>query len=161
MENKDDILFELVTPYTDILLEKINRMSYLSHTLKNRPHQFVLSHSDSHNWNLMQGRHLILIDWECLKLAPQEQDLILNITEPYAKDFLSEYRKHMKYDSPDFDASEFYSLKRKLEDIWEWILDLRFQGLVKSEEATLEYLNLNLESIKVDSTRSKIQNVFN
>ena len=137
-------------------------MRYLSNTLKSKPHQYVLSHADPHNWNVMQGQNLMLIDWECLKLAPQEQDLILFITEQYAGQFLNEYRKYMKYDSPDFDAFEFYFLKRKLEDIWEWIKDLRFEGLVKSEEVTLELLKLTLDACtRTDSFRSEIQKVFN
>ncbi|MEH7381413.1 phosphotransferase [Bacillus sp. JJ1533] len=160
LDNKDDALFEIVKPHTDTLLEKIERMRYLSNTLKNKPHQFVLSHADAHNWNLMQGSNLILIDWECVKLAPAEQDLILTITEPYAGDFLSEYRKYMKYDSPDLDVFEFYSLKRKLEDIWEWIKDLRYEGLVKSEEVTLKFLKLSLDGLQTDRIREKIQNIF-
>ena len=162
LKNTNDIVLEIVMPYTGTLLEKINRMRYLSSALKNKPHHFVVSHADAHNWNLMQGQNLMLIDWECVKLAPQEQDLILIVTEPYAEQFLKEYRKYMKYDSPDFDAFEFYFLKRKLEDIWEWIKDLRFEGLVKSEEVTLELLKLNLEACtRTDSFRSDIQKAFN
>ncbi|MEY2195630.1 aminoglycoside phosphotransferase family protein [Neobacillus sp. BF23-41] len=162
LDNTDDIVLEIVKPYTGTLLEMINRMRYLSNTLKSKPYQFVLSHADAHNWNVMQGKYLMLIDWECLKLAPQEQDLILIITEPYAGQFLYEYRKYMKYESPDFDAFEFYFLKRKLEDIWEWIKNLRFEGLVKSEEVTLEFLKLNLDACtRTESFRSEIQKVFN
>jgi spectinomycin phosphotransferase len=162
LENKDDRVLEIVKPYTGTLLEKINRMRYLSNTLISKPYQFVLSHADAHNWNVMQGEYLMLIDWECLKLAPQEQDLILIITEPYAGQFVNEYRKYMKYESPDFDAFEFYFLKRKLEDIWEWIKNLRFEGHIKSEEVTLELLKLSLDSCtRTESFRSEIQKVFN
>jgi spectinomycin phosphotransferase len=161
LDHTDDIVLEIVKPYTGTLVEKINRMRYLSNSLKSKPKQFVLSHADAHNWNVMQGKHLMLIDWECLKLAPQEQDLILIITEPYAGQFLNEYRKYMKYESPDFDAFEFYFLKRKLEDIWEWIKNLRFEGLVKSEEVTLEFLKSNLDACtRTESFRSEIQKVF-
>jgi len=136
-------------------------MRYLSNRLKSKPHQFVLSHADAHNWNVMQGKNLMLIDWECLKLAPQEQDLILIITEPYAGQFLNEYKKYIKYETPDFDAFEFYYLKRKLEDIWEWIKNLRFEGLVKSEEVTLQFLKSSLDACtRTESFRSEIQKVF-
>lgn len=162
LANTDDIVLDIVKPYTGTLLEKIKRMRYLSNTLKSKSHQFVMSHADAHNWNLMQGQNLMLIDWECVKLAPQEQDLILIITEPYAGQFLNEYRKFMKYETPDFDAFEFYFLKRKLEDIWEWIKDLRFEGLVKSEEVTLELLKLNLDACtRTKKFRSDILKVFN
>lgn len=162
LEAKDDIVLEIVKPYMDTLLERIDRLRHLSNSLKRKSYQFVLSHSDAHNWNIMQGENLMLIDWECLKLAPQEQDLILIVTEPYAGLFLNEYKKHMKYDFPDIDTYEFYYLKRILEDIWEWIEDLRFEGLVKSEELTLKLLKLNLEACKkTNSIRDKIQEVFN
>jgi spectinomycin phosphotransferase len=161
LDQTNDNVSEMMKPYTGTLVELMNRMRYLSNSLKSKPNQFVLSHADAHNWNVMQGKNLMLIDWECLKLAPQEQDLILIITEPYAEQFLSEYRKYIKYVTPDFDAFEFYFIKRKLEDIWEWIKNLRFEGLVKSEEVTLGFLKSSLDACtRTESFRSEIQKVF-
>ncbi|WP_195570574.1 aminoglycoside phosphotransferase family protein [Paenibacillus sp. 1001270B_150601_E10] len=161
LDKQDDMVLKTVKPYTGNLLEKIDRMKFLSSTLKRKSHKFVLCHADAHNWNIMQGQNLMLIDWECLKLAPQEQDLILIITESYAEQFLNEYKKYMNYETPDFDAFEFYYLKRKLEDIWEWIKDLRFEGLVKSEDITLNLLQLSLnECIRIDSFRSDLKKIF-
>ncbi len=156
-----DKLFEIIKPYTQNLFETIERMEYLSNALKGKQHDLVLSHADAHNWNLMQAQRLMLIDWECLKFAPQEQDLILNITEPYAKPFVSEYKKYIKYDSPDFEAFEYYWLKRKLVDIWEWVIDLRIEGLVKSEETTLSLLKWSLnECTRIDNFRTTLKSVF-
>lgn len=161
LDQINDKLFELMKPYTQTLYETIDRMKYLSNTLKSKQFDFVLSHADAHNWNLMQGHNLMLIDWECLKLAPQEQDLILNITDPYAKPFLSEYKKYIDYDSPDIEALEYYWLKRKLEDIWELIKDLRFEGLFKSEERTLNLLKWILnECTRIESFRANLKSVF-
>nr|WP_255723524.1 aminoglycoside phosphotransferase family protein [Sporosarcina sp. ACRSL] len=161
LDQKDDGLLVMVKPYIDSLKENIERIRTLSNKLANKQHNFVLSHSDAHNWNVMQSRNLMLIDWECLKLAPQEQDLILFVTESYAKQFLHEYKKYMNYDTPDFDAFEFYYLKRILEDIWEWINDLRYEGLVKSEDVTLNFLKLNLEACtRTGRFRSELQKVF-
>lgn len=161
LDKKFDVVYEVVKPYAGCLFDNIHRMEYLSKTLKSKPHKFVLSHADAHNWNVMQGSNLMLIDWECLKLAPQEQDLILIVTESYAQQFLREYKKYIEYDNPDLDALEFYSLKRKLEDIWEWIKDLRFEGLVKSKEVTVELLKLNLDACKnTDSFQSEMKKVF-
>ncbi|OCA87838.1 hypothetical protein A8F94_08330 [Bacillus sp. FJAT-27225] len=162
LANTNDILLEIVEPYTEILVEKINRLGYLANALKSKSHMFVLSHSDAHNWNLMQGQNLMLLDWECVKLAPQEQDLILIITEPYAEQFLTEYRNYMSYENPDMDAFEFYFLKRNLEDIWEWIKDLRFEGSLKSEEVTLEHLKSSLDTCsRTEEIRKKMLKVFN
>ncbi|MBS4199346.1 aminoglycoside phosphotransferase family protein [Bacillus sp. FJAT-49732] len=158
LDKKDDVVLEIVKPYCNCLLDKIDRMMFLSKTLYNKAHKYVLCHADAHNWNIMQGENLMLIDWECVKLAPQEQDLILVVTEPYAKQFLKVYKKYMNYDTPDIDAYEFYFLKRKLEDIWEWIKDLRFEGLVKSEDITLKLLRSTLiECSQADSFRTDIE----
>jgi spectinomycin phosphotransferase len=158
---KDDVVLQVVKPYTHCLLENIDRMRLLSSTLKNKPQQFVLCHADAHNWNIMQGQNMVLIDWECLKLAPQEQDLILNITEPYAVQFLGEYRKYMNYNKPDLDALEFYFLKRKLEDIWEWVKDLRVEGLVKAEDTTLKFLKQTLnDCTHTNSFRLNLKKIF-
>lgn len=158
---KDDVVLQVVKPYTHWLLDNIDRMRFLSSTLKHKPQQFVLCHADAHNWNIMQGENMVLIDWEGLKLAPQEQDLILNITEPYAVQFLGEYKKYMIYDKPDLDALEFYFLKRKLEDIWEWIKDLRIEGLVKSEDTTLKLLKLTLnDCTHIEGFRLNLKKIF-
>ncbi|WP_409295357.1 aminoglycoside phosphotransferase family protein [Peribacillus sp. SCS-26] len=162
LQKKDDIILKMVSPYTGVLLDNIERIKYVSRTLKDKTHQYVLCHADVHNWNIMRGENLMLIDWECAKLAPVEQDLILIVTEPYARQFLDEYKRHIEYNTPDLDAYEFYYLKRILEDIWEWIGDLRFEGLVKSEAETLEYLKLNLEACtRTGGFRPRIQNLFN
>lgn len=149
---KEDILLQIVKPYTNDLLHNIDRMRILSNSLKHKPLQFVLCHADAHNWNIVQGQNMMLVDWECLRIAPPEQDLILNITEPYAAQFLLEYKKYMNYDKPDLDAFEFYFLKRKLEDIREWIKQLRDEDLVKSEDSTVELLRRTLK--ECTSTRS-------
>ncbi|MBS4217456.1 aminoglycoside phosphotransferase family protein [Bacillus sp. FJAT-49711] len=159
-KEKDEVL-EIIKPYSSILFEKIERMEYLSKNLKSRPLNYVLCHADAHNWNIMQGETLMLIDWECVKLAPQEQDLIMPILEPYAKQFLQEYKKHMEYTTPEIDAFEFYFLKRKLEDIWEWVIDLRFEGLVKSKDLTLKLLKKTLdECSQSDRFRFDLEKVF-
>ena len=161
LHGKEDTVLQAVKPYTNCLLEKIDRMRLLSKNLKQKPQQFVLCHADAHNWNVMQGQNVMLIDWECLKLAPQEQDLILQVTEPYAEQFLSEYTKYMDYHEPDLDAFEFYFLKRKLEDIWEWIKDLRIEGLTKSEDTTLEFLKWSLEDCThTENFRSDLEKVL-
>ncbi|MBW8351233.1 aminoglycoside phosphotransferase family protein [Bacillus sp. IITD106] len=161
LDKLDDEVFKIVNPYTSCLDEKIERIRYLSNILKTKSLNYVLCHADAHNWNLMQGQNLTLIDWECAKLAPQEQDLILPLTEPYAKQFLKEYKKYMDYPTPDIDAFEYYFLKRKLEDIWEWINDLRFEGLVKSEEETLNLLKTTLdECSRANRFRSDLEKVF-
>ncbi|MFF5994907.1 aminoglycoside phosphotransferase family protein [Lysinibacillus sp. KU-BSD001] len=144
-----DNVLRVVRPFKQELMSSINRMKYLSNKLKQKSLPFVLCHADPHNWNIIQGRNLMLIDWECVTIAPKEQDLILHITPPYARQFIMEYKKYMPYQSLDLDAFEFYFLKRRLGDIWEWIKDLRYQQNIKSEDTVLKFLKLNI----VDCTK--------
>ncbi len=159
---KEDALLFTVKPYIECLSDLINRISQLSDSLKHKPTQFVVCHSDAHNWNIIQSNSLVLIDWECLKLALPEQDLVLFAAEPYAMQFLFEYKKYVTYNVPNIDAFEFYYIKRKLEDIWEWIKQLRIEGLVLPEDKTLEFMKSNLQDCaKIDYFRSDLVKIFN
>ena len=148
LSKRDDPLARIIGPEARCLLDRIEQIRQLSQLLQSKPLPFVLCHADAHGWNIIQGPQMVLLDWECLRLAPQEQDLILPVTELYAARFLFEYRKYMHYTEPDLDAFAFYYLKRKLEDIWEWIKNLRFEGLVKSETVTLEFLKIALDDCR-------------
>lgn len=138
----------LIFPYMEGILNLINKFRTLSMQLRDKTQNLVQCHTDSHNYNLLQGKKLVLIDWEGLKLAPQEQDMILHWNKPYAQQFLSEYKRFRDCGVLDLEALEFYELKRLLEDIWEWIKDLKGKNFIKSEELTIRLLRLNLESCR-------------
>ena len=136
-------------------------MKYLAETLKKKPKQYVLCHGDAHYWNMIQSKHIKLIDWECAILAPPEQDLILHVTGQKAEPFLSFYRQYASSNELDLDALEFYFLKRQLENIWGWIQDLRFKEAIKSQEETLKLLRINLiECTKVTGFRAYLEASF-
>ncbi|MDI5791191.1 phosphotransferase [Bacillus licheniformis] len=60
----------------------------LADDLKCSGRRLALCHTDVHGWNLMKtGGELILIDWEGLKLAPVEADLMFFANQPYAQEF--------------------------------------------------------------------------
>lgn len=128
----------------------IHRTEMLSLSLiKNTP-KMVLCHTDLHNWNLMRTNDtLILIDWEGMKIAPPEGDIMFLTDKPYYERFLKIYReKH-----PDFrvnsDAMEFYMARRKLEDTWEFVEQLLFDTQdEESRSQTFQYLKMVLEDIE-------------
>ena len=156
--SKHDVVLRTVKPFTGYLLDNIKRMKYLAETLKKKPKHYVLCHGDLHYWNMIQSKHIKLIDWECANLAPPEQDLILHIAGQNAELFLSVYRKYITSYELDLDALEFYFLKRRLENVWEWIQDLRNEEVIKSKEETLKLLKINLiECTKATSFRAYLE----
>lgn len=140
-----------------LLFDRLHSLDRLIHCIemlslsliRNTP-RMVLCHTDIHNWNLIQTNDtLILIDWEGMKVAPPEADIMFLTDKPYYDRFLKIYReKH-----PDFqvnpDAMEFYMAKRKLEDAWEFVEQLLFDSQdEESRSQTLQYLKKLLEDIE-------------
>ncbi|MCC3372506.1 aminoglycoside phosphotransferase family protein [Cohnella sp. REN36] len=122
----------------------------LSLRLKGQPLRMALCHTDIHPWNLMQsGRQLILIDWEGLRLAPVEADLMFLVEEPYYEDFLALYRKRHRHFEVNLEALQFYRGRRKLEDIWEFIEQLLFdEQAASARAATLRSLAEELKDVE-------------
>ncbi|WP_028612633.1 phosphotransferase family protein [Paenibacillus harenae] len=140
---------EMLEPHRKRLNSLIVAVEQLSAALKNSPSRFVLCHTDIHNWNLMQsGQTLLLIDWEGLKLAPVEADLMFLTDKPYYDDFLSIYRERHPNFTINPDALRFYQGRRKLEDIGEWLEQLLFDKQdAKERAATLSGLTRDLQSL--------------
>lgn len=140
---------EVISEYTLQMNELIDEIEKLSRDLQKSPLRNVLCHTDLHNWNLMQTEEqLVLIDWEGLRLAPVEADFMFLVDQPYYNTFLSVYRKR----HPDFvlkpDVLRFYQVRRRLEDIWEWIEQLLFdQQETHERKKTLASLTKELQEI--------------
>jgi len=144
-----DELKVLLDPYLESLHRLIVRMERLSAGLQNSQLRMALCHTDIHSWNLMQANgQLILIDWEGLKLAPVEADLMFLTDKPYYHTFMESYGvTHPEY-ALNQNALQFYQVRRKLEDIWEWIEQLLFDNQSIQERAgTLDSLKKELEEI--------------
>lgn len=82
----------------------------------------------------MEAEKLILIDWEGLKLAPAEADMMLLIENPYWKQFMKVYLQHHENYHINQDALAFYQLRRRLEDIWEFAEQLLYEELDAQEK---------------------------
>jgi len=140
---------EALSQYREPMNHLIGEIEKLSRDLPQRPLRNVLCHTDLHNWNLMQAEdRLILIDWEGLRLAPVEADFMFLVDQPYYDIFLDVYRKR----HPDFalkpDILRFYQVRRRLEDIWEWIEQLLFDQQEPHERMkTLASLTKDLQEM--------------
>lgn len=127
----------------------LQRVAGLSQNLKRYDLRMALCHTDLHHWNLMQsGSQLILIDWEGLKLAPVEADLMLLADEPYFNEFWRCYQEKHPNSSIDLDLLSFYQGRRRLEDIWEFIEQLLFDEQDEQERAiTINHLREELNGL--------------
>lgn len=124
-------------PHLDALSEALPLLQTTEAGLRRAQPRFVLCHTDIHGWNLMQAETLILIDWEGLMLAPAEADLFAftdHFFFDYAwKDFMAEYRSvHREY-RVHAEAMHYYRLRRRLEDIHEFLQDLLHKDLPRDE----------------------------
>lgn len=140
---------ELINPHIEQINGLVDTVEKLSVHLKNSNLRMALCHTDIHNWNLMQSeQQLLLIDWEGLKLAPVEADIMFLVDKPYYDEFLSIYQKVHKNFVVNPDALQFYQGRRKLEDIWDLIEQLIYDNQDAQERAiTINYLTKELKNI--------------
>lgn len=144
-----DHLGKVLLHHIDSLKKLMLKIEELSEALKNRDLRMALCHTDVHGWNLMStGQHLKLIDWEGLKLAPVEADMMSFADEPYFAEFMRIYKEmHGQYEI-NVEALAFYQGRRKLEDVWEFMEQLLYDTQDDKERAlTLQSLRKELEEI--------------
>ncbi|WP_409346733.1 phosphotransferase [Paenibacillus sp. MBLB4367] len=139
---------EVVDHHIERINSLVDTVEELSIRLKDSNVRMALCHTDIHHWNLMQSENqLILIDWEGLKWAPVEADQMFLVDKPYFTEYLSIYQNVHKDYAINPDALQFYQIRRKLEDIWEFIEQLLFDKQdARQRTATLNSLaeELNL-----------------
>lgn len=135
--------------YISSLEQSIDRVEGLATNLKRSNPKMVLCHTDIHNWNLIQSdEQIVLIDWEGLKLAPAEADLMFFINKPYYDVFINVYQKLHKDFLVNTDTLLFYRIRRKLEDIWEFTEQLLYDNQKEHERnETIKYLKSELNDL--------------
>ncbi|MBU5345795.1 aminoglycoside phosphotransferase family protein [Paenibacillus lautus] len=135
--------------HIDSLKKLMLKIEELSEALKKRDLRMALCHTDVHGWNLMStGQQLKLIDWEGLKLAPVEADMMSFVDEPYFSEFMRIYANtHSQYEV-NIEALTFYQGRRKLEDVGEFMEQLLYDTQADADrKATLNHLKKELEGI--------------
>lgn len=130
MVDMSDEVRKLLAAYKQPLSRAINKVGELSQRLQASEPKMALCHTDLHYWNVMQpaqSEQLMLIDWEGLKLAPVEADMMFLVDKPYFNEFLNVYRQtHTNYEIHS-EALLFYQQRRLLEDIWEFLEQLLYE----------------------------------
>ncbi|MBM7587448.1 thiamine kinase-like enzyme [Bacillus pakistanensis] len=148
-KNMADDVKDLINPYIEQMISLVDTVEKLSVSLRKSQLKMVLCHTDLHNWNLMQSeQQLILIDWEGLKLAPVEADLMFLVDQPFYDEFLKIYQKNQENFVINLDALQFYKGRRKLEDIWDFLEQLLYDNQDEQERTdTMNYLSKELKVI--------------
>lgn len=128
-----DELSELLSSYSRTMRRSVEMLRETASLLMKSDHPFVLCHTDIHAGNLIYGEKWILINWEGLKLAPVEADLFA-FTQGFFfgngwHEFIACYQAVRKGYRPNPQALSYYRLRRRLEDIFEFVESLLFDDL--------------------------------
>lgn len=140
---------KLVQEHRESLGQAVAHCQMLAAQMKAREHKQVLCHSDIHNFNLIQGDRLVLIDWEGLMLAPRERDLMFIAGQEHIDPFLDAYTQHHPGYTVDKTLLGFYLLRRDLEDIWAFLEHLVFDAMDEGEwKQTMAFLDGLLKKLE-------------
>lgn len=142
-------LIEKIDRYRAGLFKLVLELDELAEKMKNTNANPVLCHTDIHNWNMMQTKNgLVLLDWEGLRYAPPEADLFCIVQKDYFESFYKQYQKRNGNYVIHSDMLRFYLLRRKSEDIWEFIEQLQYDAQSSHErKATLQALENELKNM--------------
>ena len=126
--------------YSRNIVEKLELLSELSSALSTLNLPYVLCHNDVHGWNVItQDNNLFLLDWEGLRFAPRESDLFVFKYGQYLgqhwEEFLGVYRKAHPHCEINETAMRFFLLRRRLDDINEFIESLTYDNTGEGAKA--------------------------
>jgi len=142
-------LYNVLSPHIDRINNKLEELSVISQALKNRHFRYVPCHRDIHEGNILQSDNgIVLIDWENIQLAPFEADIFSVADKPWFGIFMDQYRNRHPHSRIDNTCIQYYSLYRKLNDIWEFTEQLQFDKITSDEfSQNLIYLEKECEAI--------------
>lgn len=140
----------LIAPVRRQLVTLQQRMRHVGAYLRMQPLPLVLCHSDIHGWNvIVRGERTWLIDFEGLVMAPAEQDLFFWYESPDWLEIFATYQRVVGGHTLNAQAMYFYQVKRYIEDIYEWVVELCDQQLDSARRS--EYMRL-LQATLADCT---------
>ena len=134
---KYDVLDPLVSPHGNMLRTAIRETLYLRDATRLEYSPLVLCHGDAHGNNVIQSKRLVLADWEGLRLAPAEADLFIHAWHPHGDTLLEAYAAARNKYRINHELLRFYTLRRRIEDIWVDIQRLSQESPDESETARL------------------------
>ena len=144
---------QILVPHASILMAAVNRLGQRAEGMRLERPACTLCHTDVHGWNLMwDGEALHLIDWEGLMFAPAESDLFA-----FSDGFFFDYAREDFFQTyaalrPGFTlnplAMDFYRLRRRVEDIYEFLRGILADGLCEPErQKSLAHLRRECEAL--------------
>ncbi|MCL2120890.1 MAG: aminoglycoside phosphotransferase family protein [Clostridiales bacterium] len=144
-----EALTDALLSHSDILIAAIEEAFRLRDSLRFGYETLVLCHGDAHGNNVIQSNRLVLADWEDLRLAPAEADLFIHAWHPYGRLLLESYCAVRRDYQINDDLLFFYTLRRRLEDVW---VDIeRLTEETPDERETIEllrWIRFGIEEIK-------------
>ncbi|MCL2409233.1 MAG: aminoglycoside phosphotransferase family protein [Oscillospiraceae bacterium] len=144
-----DALYNLVHPHTEMLLAAIRETLRLRDTVRTGYSPLVLCHGDAHGNNVIQGERLVLVDWETLHRAPTEADLFIHAWHPHGETLLETYSAARRGYRINRELLRFYTLRRRIEDVWVDIQRLIEENPDDAERVDLlDWLSIGIEEIR-------------
>jgi len=134
---KHSELFYIVSSYADMLNAAIRDALYLRDILRTGYSPLVLCHGDAHGNNVIQSERLVLSDWEDLRWAPVEADLFIHAWHPHGETLLETYAAARSSYHVNHELLFFYTLRRRIEDVWFDIQRLTEESPNEAEKAKL------------------------
>lgn len=142
-------LWEAVSPHSDMLCEAASEALLLRDTVRCRALPIVLCHGDAHGNNVIQSDRLVLADWEDLRWAPAEADLFISAWHPYGQTLLEAYAAKRDGYCINRQLLYFYTLRRRLEDVWVNIQRLTEEPSDEAEAAELlDHIGQGMETLR-------------
>jgi len=134
---KRGLLSDILSSHTDALFWAIDKTLRLRDTVRLGYAPLVLCHGDAHGNNVIQGERLVLADWEDLRWAPAEADLFIHAWHPHGDTLLEAYAAARRGYRINSELLGFYTLRRRIEDMWADIQRLTEESPDEAETSRL------------------------
>jgi len=120
----------VLTPHRQTLQAMLVRFVQAGYHLRRQPPEMVLCHTDIHGYNvIVNGDQTYLLDFEGLKLAPPEHDFMFWVDDAAWPEILATYQQIRLGVVPNPQLIRFYQERRLLEDVYDYLEQLRFEQL--------------------------------
>ncbi|MEI7579532.1 MAG: aminoglycoside phosphotransferase family protein [bacterium] len=120
----------------NLLIDAIDKLNDLTKQCVLEHQEFVICHRDCHGYNFMKMKtgELFLIDWDSVKLAPPEQDLIF-----FSEENISKYYPFPKNKKLNQKTFLYFALERQIDDLQAFVETILLSDtVIKEKQASFE-----------------------
>lgn len=130
----DSDVQDVLGRHRQLLQSMLVRFVQAGYQLRQQSPELVLCHTDIHGYNvIVNGDQTYLLDFEGLKLAPPEHDFMFWVDDEAWPEILATYQQIRPGVVPDPNLIRFYQERRLLEDVYDYLEQLRFEQLTPEE----------------------------